>query len=195
MKESKKIRINTNPYLHFIGLIFVNCKNMNNSIKSETQNLNHINVTNILVNNRNEFPTIWFKLTDDFKYKKYIREYLKSSMNLKKKYIIEIKYFNKYKKLHNYVVFIKEPKCIENGLTILNIPFSSNKFAWRPIIDFYKTTSNNLTNNKIYKIIYESYLHNNYKVTFIPDEVYQNSYILDYIDLLILISNTDVTFI
>lgn len=180
----KKIKIDSNK--HYIGLLFINCKCqkiINNN------NLNQVNVSNILINPKKEFLTIKVYIHNNFKYKKYIREYIKKTYNFKNKNIIEIKLINTFNRLHNYLIVIDKIKYINEGECIVNIPYNSNDFGWNPFIDFYKTNVKNISENDIYKLIFKNYNNNNYpKIIFKSNLVYKN-FIIEYKQILQILCN------
>ena len=226
MNTTDIIKIKDNQAREYIGLILVKPSNMNSSVSntsisntavsntavsntavsntavSNTAKLISINVTNILVNTDNNYPTVPFILTKDFKYKKYIRDHLKNVYNIKKKKIFEIKLLNTYKKLHNYIIVLNSIQNIKHTDCIISIYRDSLHLGWKPITDLYVyskdilsihevSTSVNFT--EIYKIIYNKYIllnkENIYNQTFKSALVYQNSFNIRYLEILLIISN------
>ena len=109
---TKKIKLITNNNIHYIGLLFIV---PNNISKKPNKNLIQMLNTNIFIDHYNQYPTIHIDYTPDFKFKKYIRDYIKSTYNVKNKYIIEIKLINTFQKLHNYMIIMNTVKGVETA--------------------------------------------------------------------------------
>lgn len=185
--KKKKIIVKTRDTLHWIGLVFINT----NISKKPDLNLNQINITNILLNPKNHFPTIKIEYTKDFKFKKYIRQYLLDEYELKKKNIEDIRFIDSYKKIHSYMILIKKTKYIDKGYCITNLSYNSDLFGWKPIINFYKYM-NNHERKFVYKYLYDNYMNSripNYK--FYSSEVYRNQYFINFYKIILLISNLE----
>lgn len=171
--------------IHYIGLLFIVPYNL--SVKPN-KNLIQMHITNIFVDHYNQYPTIHIDYTPDFKFKKYIREYIKSHYRIKNKYIIEIKLINTFQKLHNYMIIMNTVKGVESGKSITSISLNQNTYGWKPIINFYKiTTEVNLLIN-IYRIIYSQLVNKSNIDIFKSNIVYKHQY-FNYLKVIQLLCN------
>ena len=182
------ISLRTRNSLHWIGLIFIN---VNNPKKINTK-LNQINVTNILLNTKNYFSTIRIKYTNDFKFKKHIRQYILEKYQLKKKHVEDIRFISSYKKIHSYMILLKKSKYLFGSNCISNLSFNSESYAWRPFINFFKE-NNTITNRKnIYKYLYQNSLDLKIpKYEFLSEKVYRNKYSICFQEILLLLRNLE----
>ena len=101
----------------------------------------YLNNTSLYVRQDNKFLIIELKpeiLDESFKYKKFIRNYIKNNFNIDKKNIINIKFFETYGNLHNYIIILDNTKCLDNGISSMNVRPIDNKFSWRMRLDFFQ---------------------------------------------------------
>jgi len=170
--------INSNLlYNHYIGLIFIQSNYINHIKKPPPDDLHnntniylqnkkptvkdtkYLHITNILLKNRLEFEII--KLTEDvisnnFKYKRYIYNYIKKTYFIKKHDIINIKLYETVQNLHNYIIILSNTTCINNGLNWDVVLPNNTKYIWKRYFDFYKYNGKPQPKNKdIYKFIIE----------------------------------------
>lgn len=180
----KKLKIATNNNIHYIGLLFIVPCNLS---EKPNKNLIQVQNTNIFVDHYNQYPTIHIDYSPDFKFKKYIREYIKTNYSVKNKYIIEIKLINTFQKLHNYMIVMKTVKGVESGKSISTISLSENTFGWKPILNFYKITLEEKTMD-IYRVIYSQLINKSKTDIFKSCSVYKYQH-FDYLKLIQLLCN------
>lgn len=183
---SKKIKLITNNNIHYIGLLFIV---PNNISQKPNKNLIQMLNTNIFIDHYNQYPTIHIDYSPDFKFKKYIRDYIKSIYNVKNKYIIEIKLINTFQKLHNYMIIMKTVKGVETGRSITSVSLNENKFAWKPILNFYKIDNEQKLQN-IYRIIYSELTTKSGSDIFKSNLVYKHQH-FNYLKIIQLLCNLD----
>lgn len=194
MSITEQINFSVNNSIHYISFLFVVPKILFNE---SNLRLNQSHQTTILLNNKNEFPTIHIHYVKGFKFKKYIKEYIKDKYCLKNSNIIEIKLVNTFKKLHTYMIVIDSVKHLFNGTALVTIPKSSSDFGWRPFVDTFKLTNDNILKKEdlqkeIYKILYENINEKSYSYKlpiFKSSLVYKPFYSIDYKLLIQLLCN------
>lgn len=182
------ISFKTRNSLHWIGLVFININNP----KNINPQLNQFNITNILVNRKNYFPTIRIEYSKDFKFKKHIRQYILQEYQLKKKYIEDIRFISSYKKIHSYLIIVKKTKYLYESSCVSNLSLNSEYFAWRPFINFLRKDISSIDRKNIYKYLYLNSLDlkiPNYKI--LSSKVYHNQYSISFQEILLLISNLE----
>ena len=91
---------------------------------------------NILLYKNNFIPTQSFKYTPEFKYKKYIREFMLSKLHYKNKDIIGIKSIHVHKNYHNYLVFVK-PNSTRHKQYPNVISDITSEYSWKQTFDWY----------------------------------------------------------
>lgn len=174
---------------HSIGLIFASSQDINSfyNLKYEKNYIN-LNYLHLLIKNdqKNTFPVIKLDTTliknSNFKFKKFIRQYLKNNFKLKKKYIVSIKSIpNEDKYIHNYLILLtKKTKKL--------LKFN---FNWISKLDFFKyDEKENISKYSISKYaIFKNILkfkeknNQNNKYILYSDAKYNHSEI-SYIDIL-----------
>ena len=164
---------------HYIGLIFIYSSTLNrlNNMKwgYEDPDVLYINNTSIFIKDNNKFPIFELNsdiLNDSFKYKKYIRKLIDEKFNIHKKYIINIKFFETFGNLHNYLVILNNVKCLDNGRSSINIRSRDNLFSWKTQLDFFKLNKSNKYISQQYifnKILTNQTLKTNSKFSLIPE--------------------------
>ena len=89
-----------------------------------------------ILSNKNIIPTYKIHCTKDFKYKKFVRDKIRSDFNYKNKDISIIKSINVYKNYHNYVVILNN-----NSIRHKQYPNIINcvddVITWRQLYDCY----------------------------------------------------------
>jgi hypothetical protein len=147
---------------HYIGILFINSISINKLHKMDwhrrpTKDTLYLNSTDLYIKKQIYYPI--FELDNDlfncnFKYKKYIRSLIFDKYNINKKDIINIKLYNTFGRLHNYLVILNG-KILSNGLSSSHVPLISDKYSWRSRLDFFNldNTINNPTQNQIYNFI------------------------------------------
>jgi len=179
---------------HYIGLIIVNSISVNKLHKLKWDNIERIylNITRILLYNNDKFPTINIPNNEyqpGFKFKKFIKKYIKSSWLISKKYIQGIKLLGNYGNLHIYTIIMDTPHFIHSKKFL---KASGRNYSWRNIFDQYnidkkEVNQDYMDQDKIYqKIVINrntSLVKYNFKLKpyldNTPDE-YLINYLLDY---------------
>jgi hypothetical protein len=121
---------------HFIGLIIVNCISVNeiHNLKWNKNDKIYLNITRICTIKNNEYPILKIPNSEyipGFKFKKYIKLFLKSKLLIKKKNLHSIKLLGNYGNLHNYIIILNNAKCI------LKLKKHNEKILWRNVFDQY----------------------------------------------------------
>ena len=156
---------------HYIGLIIIYSISMNefhkmNWFNSDNKNDKiYLNNTSIFIKKQKYFPLFELNeeiLSQDFKYKRYIRKLLEEKYSIKKKNINNIKFYSTYEKVHNYVVILNEK---------LNIFIDNKEYCWHTQLDFYRLNNREIPTQKdIYSKILESNEFQLYQNSiFLPD--------------------------
>ena len=156
---------------HYIGLIIIYSISMNefhkmNWFNSDNKNDKiYLNNTSIFIKKQKYFPLFELNeeiLSQDFKYKRYIRKLLEEKYFIKKKNINNIKFYSTYEKVHNYVVILNEK---------LNIFIDNKEYCWHTQLDFYRLNNREIPTQKdIYSKILESNEFQLYQNSiFLPD--------------------------
>jgi hypothetical protein len=133
--------------------------------------------TNILVNNSLCIPSFKIVKKDTIKYKKLVREYCKSDLNLANKDISCIKHLNNKENYHNYLVLLKRKKKLINKYK--NTLNSSDKNAnlWRTFYGmYYPEKINPLISDMYSKLSKYKYVGNVLKIgknTLCVNEIYK----------------------
>ena len=196
---------------HYIGLLFTNCISVNKLHNMGWEKLSHkrdtiyLNITRLYVKDSNKFPIIRLDndiLGNNFKYKKYIKDYIKKTYSISKKNVLGIKLFETYGNLHNYIVILDNYTCLDNGRLDFNTAFTKEVYSWRSRLDFYNIgddISLPPSQNTIYKLIlsnkrWNTASFNDFKlIPFITDDVpkyiFRNE--INYIKLLELLKKYD----
>lgn len=143
---------------HYISFLVL--YNFNYGFRKTETPTNYVIGTSILFDKHNNgVHNHRIKISQDFKYKKYIRDFVRNEMNYKNKDIYLIKSVNVYKNYHNYIIVLnslsKKHKQYKN---LIND--TSYTYKWRNIYDFYPsnelnnyghtTSSNTMTKAYIY---------------------------------------------
>ena len=165
--QSKKINYD-NPCLdnlsiekdHYIGLIFIYSELINQKGLKNSKKQIFLNKTCIF-SNLDEIPIIKLDndtINQDFKYKKYIRNYINKQFMIKNKTIETIKLYETYGNYHIYCIKLNEA---------YDIKFQDYK--WSTVFDFYYRNPKNLEPNQ--KEIYSSIIK---KKNYCPYKKYCN---------------------
>lgn len=142
---------------HFIGLIFTNSISMNAIHNlSWDKDLFYLNYTNIYLKNNKTYPIIMIDnadITKNFKYKKYIKNYIKNKYNIEKNDIITIKFYETNNNLHNYIIILKNINSLGNGRSSLSS--RPDIYSWRNILSWFKIDEigTEPLQNEIYSLI------------------------------------------
>lgn len=104
--------------------------------KCEFINQYIVGIALLLNKNREHIFTYDIELTPEFKYKKFIRDKVKSLFNYKNKDIIGIKAVNLNANFHNYLVLI-QPLSSRNSQYNNQIKDISNSYTWKQYFEFY----------------------------------------------------------
>ena len=119
----------------------INCDSKNSSgdkINCDSKNSSgdKMLIGSNILSNKNITPTYKINCTKDFKYKKFIRDKIRSDFNYKNKDISIIKSINVYKNYHNYVVILNN-----NSIRHKQYPNIINcvddVITWRQLYDCY----------------------------------------------------------
>ena len=133
--------------------------------------------TNILVNNSQYLPSFRIDKTDTIKYKKLVREFCKSDLNLSNKDISCIKHLNNKENYHNYLVLLKrKQKLINKYKNTLN-SIDKNVNLWRTFYGMYYPEKINPLISDVYsKLSKDKYVGNILKIgknTLCVNEIYK----------------------
>jgi len=183
----------SNDTRHYIGLLFVNSISINklHSMKWDKPEFTYLNLTNIYLENGEKYPIVKLEdnmITDDFRYKAFIRNFIFDTYGVTRKDVISIKLYETHGKLHNYVVILKNISCLSSNnkryswrkiINLYNIPFEAKKFTQKEIYSFiigyqdpdlwckYKfSVDNSLKQYNQYTLEYKKLMHILSKVKF-----------------------------
>lgn len=107
----------------------INCDSKNSSG-------NKMLIGSNILSNKNITPTYKIHCTKDFKYKKFVRDKIRSDFNYKNKDISIIKSINVYKNYHNYVVILHNTSIRHKQYpNIINCV--DDVITWRQLYDCY----------------------------------------------------------
>lgn len=151
---------------HFIGLIFTNSISMN-AIHNLgwDKDLFYLNYTNIYLKNNKTYPIIMIDnadITKKFKYKKYIKNYIKKKYNIGKNNIISIKFYETNNNLHNYIIILKDINSLGDGRSSLST--RPDIYSWRNILSWFKI--DDIGKEPLQNEIYSLILKNDYQVDY-----------------------------
>ena len=127
--------------------------------KCEFINQYIVGIALLLNKNKEHIFTYEIDVTPEFKYKKFIRDKVKSLFNYKNKDIIGIKAVNLNENFHNYLVLI-QPFSSRNSQYKNQISDISSNYTWKQYFEFYpskkiKTFEENPSNETLSSIYSE----------------------------------------
>ena len=138
-----EININNDHYVSFIMMYHFNYGfDMSKCIDT------YLVGNSILCKNNYVIPTYKIEKTEDFKYKKFIRNILINDFKYKNKSITIIKSIGVYENYHNYVVLLN-PKSKYHKLYKNSLKCYCDEFKWFNIYDFFTPDKSDKSNQMV----------------------------------------------